>query len=485
MSPSVHVCQAGSCRRNGSEAVLLEIEELTNALDGECKVKGSGCLGLCSRGPAAVSVTEGREQRSHVNLDSLEASANVVETATGTKPRLDDPGLLTRLSGVRAMRMREQAISQYRWNGALNSILDEVQDKAKRGKSSGDLERLLAEVLVKSGFKNPPFDTMPSKIEDYTQWTLEDVTKLTRHSAVFHFKSNDRKRGTPNPRGGGRSPPKPKTWHTTLLGEVGKNEEGPLPWVERDYTPISGALEWERGTCDILIKIYKDGAATSWLHRVLTTWEASGRPEAGLKVWLSKPVLTLSVPYLVSGDAASFSPASVLLLLAGTGIVAMPQVLHHRDPYGKIGISVPKRHQLHVPVDMVFSCRADDVLMLDEITERCKEASEYANNEPKPPQINKGLRNCTLLLTDAKASAENSPFPNVTCSANDLNDLKSLPNAEVLESRLSLEIVRGALAKMPEPCRVVVSGPSAFNQAARNMLLEERVSDEAITILEA
>lgn len=46
---------------------------------------------------------------------------------------------------------------------------------------------------------------------------------------MFHFRSDDLKRGTPNPRGGGRSPPKGKTWHTTLLGEVGWNDEGPLP----------------------------------------------------------------------------------------------------------------------------------------------------------------------------------------------------------------------------------------------------------------
>ena len=28
----IHVCQAGSCRRKGSEAVFLEIEELADAL---------------------------------------------------------------------------------------------------------------------------------------------------------------------------------------------------------------------------------------------------------------------------------------------------------------------------------------------------------------------------------------------------------------------------------------------------------------------
>ena len=122
---------------------------------------------------------------------------------------------------------------------------------------------------------------------------------------------------------------------------------GPLPWVERDYTPISGALEWERGHVDILIKIYNDGAATSWLNRAMV--ESEARREPNLRVWFSKPVPTLSVPYLVSG-ASDFVPASVLLLLAGTGVVALPQVLHKRDPANKIGISI--RRQVRRPVQL-------------------------------------------------------------------------------------------------------------------------------------
>ena len=61
--------------------------------------------------------------------------------------------------------------------------------------------------------------------------------------------------------------PEPVTWHTTLLAEVGPNAEGPLPWVERDYTPVSSAKEWEAGRCELLVKVYPHGAATGWLHR--------------------------------------------------------------------------------------------------------------------------------------------------------------------------------------------------------------------------
>jgi hypothetical protein len=80
----------------------------------------------------------------------------------------------------------------------------------------------------------------------YVRWTLENVTPVSKHSALYSFKTSDRKRGTPHIRGRGVRP-EPKTWHTTLLAEIGPNSEGPLPWIERDYTPISSAPEWETG----------------------------------------------------------------------------------------------------------------------------------------------------------------------------------------------------------------------------------------------
>eukprot|EP00957_Ditylum_brightwellii_P149353 11374693-Ditylum_brightwellii.AAC.1 len=53
-----------------------------------------------------------------------------------------------------------------------------------------------------------------------------------------------------------------------------------------------------------------------------------------MKVWLSKPIRTLSLPSLSSdeGGADDFTPNSVLLILGGTGIVALPQIIAHKDP---------------------------------------------------------------------------------------------------------------------------------------------------------
>ena len=79
--------------------------------------------------------------------------------------------------------------------------------------------------------------------------------------------------------------------------------------------------DWERGSVDILIKIYRDGKGTSWLQQ----------QPLGTQVWLSKPMKTLSVPSLVL-DSSRMSNnmlanhEGVLLVLAGTGIVAAAQV---------------------------------------------------------------------------------------------------------------------------------------------------------------
>eukprot|EP00971_Amphidinium_carterae_P223075 4426455-Amphidinium_carterae.1 len=115
-------------------------------------------------------------------------------------------------------------------------------------------------------------------VEEYSLWTLQSFRVVSAHSAIFRFVSTDKKRGTPHPRGNGKVAT-PKTWHTTLLAAKGAlrgtEDAGPLPWIERDYTPISSAKDWECGRCDILIKIYPDGIATSWLQKLVSI--AQGR----------------------------------------------------------------------------------------------------------------------------------------------------------------------------------------------------------------
>jgi len=267
----------------------------------------------------------------------------------------------------------------------------------------------------------------------------------------------------------------PITWHVTLLGEVGANKEGPLPWIERDYTPVSSALQWERGRCDILIKVYNDGLLTDWLRR------RTDPLAPGTRVWLSKPVRTLSVPSLAADDDDGFRPRSVLLLLAGTGVVALPQVLAHRDPLRKLGIGTPTYKRLLCPIDLIQSCREDDVLLLPEIREHCLEGA-------KPGSRMRGLRSCTLLLTAAQGGAGAPPFQGKLDEGKAPDPaaaLAEVPNACVRVCRLDADIVATAIEKMDYPFRVVVSGNDTFNGAAKGFLDELQVPSNYVTMLSA
>jgi len=306
------------------------------------------------------------------------------------------------------------------------------------------------------------------RIENYSMWHLDAVTVVSKHSAIYHFTTKDRKRGSPNPRGGGRAPPIPKTWHTTLLAEIGPNCEGPLQWIERDYTPISTAREWESGKVDILIKIYEKGRATSWLCQ---------KP-VGCNVWLSQPARTLGIPSLVAdiGEAKLWRPGSVLLLLAGSGIVVAPQVLQHQDPIQNVGISTPVSNHMLMPVNLIYSCRKDDVCMVEDLIAWCSSGLDTSGARKK------GLTRCILLLTEPQAGAV-APFPDAADAA--IGEFEGLGNTRVLQARLSAEVLVEELSMMQSPCRIVVSGPEAFNAAARSMLLSSGVENDAVTILEA
>ena len=179
---------------------------------------------------------------------------------------------------------------------------------------------------------------------------------------------------------------------------------------------------------------------------------------------------TLDVPALVADGARAFRPASVLLLLAGTGCVALPQILAHRDPMTKLSISTPKRDQLKVPVDVVLSCREDDPLLVEDVAAWCAEEGDAA-----------GLRNATVLVTPEGAGP-----PQFAAAAKAADAvLAASPNAAVVRARLDGALLREAYARMPRPCRVVVSGPDGFNAACRSALLDLVDDADDVTILAA
>ena len=270
-----------------------------------------------------------------------------LERATGKAPSMEDAGAAR---GAACGAARQHARGVYRWNLALNGL--------GAGCEEAGAPTELQTLLTNAGFPNGVQKTMP---------LLPNVYKVDTEEPGPSFKAQC----TLSLRVG-----RPETWNTPparprsdaqsrhlahdAARRDGPNAEGPLPWIERDYTPVSSAKEWEKGQCDLLIKIYPRGAATSWLHR-----------EKPTHVWLSKPLKTLSMPSLVP-DGTSFRPASILLLLAGTGVVVLPQVLHHRDPMRQLGFASPRRDQLRVPIDLLFSAREDDVLLLPQIAQWCR-----------------------------------------------------------------------------------------------------------------
>ena len=186
-------------------------------------------------------------------------------------------------------------------------------------------------------------------------------------------------------------------------------------------------------------------------------------------------------------DDDGFRPRSVLLLLAGTGIVALPQILAHKEPHRLLGIPVPKSKQMQCAVDLIASFREDDVLLLQEIKQACVEGA-------RPHPRFRGLRSCTLLLAKEKkgeGGVGGPPFGDVHRENDSMNYhvlLKDLPNAKVRHSRITKDIVADAIERLDYPapqCRIVVSGPDSFNNAARGFLGDCGVGSKQITILSA
>ena len=87
------------------------------------------------------------------------------------------------------------------------------------------------------------------------------------------------------------------------------------------------------------------------------------------------------------------------------------------------------------------------------------------------------------------AGANNPPpFPSVADGTGDAAHAEAalgpLPNATVVNERLSGALVAEAVARLARPCRVLVSGPGGFNAAATAMLAD-LVEENEITVLSA
>ena len=285
--------------------------------------------------------------------------------------------------------------------------------------------------------------------DGFATWTLERVEPVSRWTAIYYLRSGDPRRGAVHKKGRGRTIWR-KLWHTTLLAPVGANDEGPLPYIEREYTAISTAEEWKEGACRLLIKIYPHGKATQWIAQYLQG--------PGSTVQLSTPVTTLRVPSLVPEKADIFSvPRAVLVLSGGTGIAPLVQIL---QTFGA----------LSVPLICFHSCRADDVVLLSVLDELCSARSGSA------------ITRVTVCITPA-STQQDGAFANPP--ADPLGQLHMWQSMNYHHGRISKALLMGALRDLATPCRGVITGPEAFNAQFSVLLAKLGLVRERQTVLEA
>jgi hypothetical protein len=255
----------------------------------------------------------------------------------------------------------------------------------------------------------------------------------------------------------------PCLWHTTLLADAPRDTEGPCPWVERDYTPVSTFSDWVLGTCDLLVKAYPGGRATQWLKR----------QAVGALVRLSEPKLTEPAAAL-----PRLAMPRLLLVVGGTGVAVAVQAL-------RALVDSPK------PVAVVYSCRAGDALALADLHALVAQRAAAPGGGPDPPAISVQV----LLTAPADPVAEAADLaarhPAIRFSAGRLD-------RDVLAAALNaVAAAPHGGARRPGPARgagppawaagvgIVVSGPAGMNSAVGRMLEELGLAPGAAAILQA
>ena len=209
----------------------------------------------------------------------------------------------------------------------------------------------------------------------------------------------------------------------------------------------------------LLVKVYPKGRATQWLHA----------STAGQRVWISPPRTTLQLPTLraelarggradsVAGVADSVDFSSVLLVAGGTGIAPLWQIMR--------GAMCGHPALKDLPVTLLYSCRADDVLMASPIS-RCM-ASRAGSR-------------AFITLTPAHGTPI---YPQIAAPV--LPALQdSFKEVAFSSGRISEALLREALADRPL-ARVVVSGPAAFLESMGTLLRAVGVPMSATVNLKA
>ena len=105
----VRVCVAASCQSSGSLPVLEALKTACGDGGGTCKVKGVGCMGLCSAGPLVAVADKDRELTDSVlyrDVTPADAAEIILEDETNDGVDLD---ALAEQNGYTLMRTADGA----------------------------------------------------------------------------------------------------------------------------------------------------------------------------------------------------------------------------------------------------------------------------------------------------------------------------------------------------------------------------------------
>jgi NAD(P)H-flavin reductase len=178
-------------------------------------------------------------------------------------------------------------------------------------------------------------------VEPVSAWSFTLTAKAPPFSSGTMKSSRRRRVGT-------------SLWHVLALGELAaRPTEGPLPLLEREYTPISSAEDWADGHVTLLVRLYPGAAVTPWLARLAAELPKT-RAGAGTLL-LGSPMATVlnDDPAAVASAAA---PGPLIIACGGTGITVALQLL-----------ACAQHAWSRQPCSVIYSCRADDVLLLPQL----------------------------------------------------------------------------------------------------------------------
>jgi ferredoxin-NADP reductase len=479
----LHVCTSGSCWQRGAHSTLVELEELANVVGGGVTVEKAACFGRCNRGPNVEIEWDDGSNVMLSGLKTVQDNVGAMKRATGRKVDTD-PRLLSRLRALRTVSSHESCLTDVQME---LEVLECSPSKLGSRSSLAKLDKLLElvdGVIAQCGEAHPLVlartvrrkvaalragrPVSPSTADALDEdpefriacWRIESIDPCSQHSAIFRLSSQDPARGTVLSKGC-----EPRIWHVALHverdGQWGRGDADgggcgeAVDRVLREYTPISTDVAWEGGTdrseCSLLVKVYPTGCATQWLRA----------RAVGDCVWLSPPRTTLLLPTLTpdASDAPSdLAFESVVLLAGGTGIAPLWQVMRSAM-CGETRLAA-------LPVTLVYSCRANDVLLAQPI-------SEYIA----------GRTGSKAIFAVTEEASGSSAYPHVASPS--LADMRGRFHAITFaEGRVSESLLREVLVEHRAP-RVVVSGPEGFMDHVGTMLRQVGVSRGAIVCLKA